>query len=99
MRAFFLLALDRARLAIAPRRRRWPSDAEHSEKRVVEKCRLQTAQGNKTGEVLSMSTRREISKVWVIWVTRLCQLAGTSWTLDILSSARALTKLHGCKFI
>src|SRR5216684_3484670 len=26
-------------------------------------------------------TRREISKVWVIWVTRLGQLAGTSWTL------------------
>ena len=30
----FLLALDHARLAIAMRRRRWPSDAEHSEKRV-----------------------------------------------------------------
>ena len=46
----FLLALDHARLAIAKRRRRWPSDAEHSEKRVVEKCRLQTTQGNKTRE-------------------------------------------------
>jgi hypothetical protein len=34
-----LLALDHARLAIATRRRRWPSDAEHSEKRVVEKRR------------------------------------------------------------
>src|SRR2546422_1905940 len=30
---------DHARLAIATRRRRWPSDAEHSEKRVVEKRR------------------------------------------------------------
>jgi hypothetical protein len=29
-----LLALDPARLAIATRRRRWPSDAEHREKRV-----------------------------------------------------------------
>ena len=30
-----LLALDAVRLAIATRRRRWPSDAEHREKRVL----------------------------------------------------------------
>jgi hypothetical protein len=45
--------LDHAGLAIVMRRSRWPWDAEHGEKRAVKKCRLQTAQRNKTG-LLSM---------------------------------------------
>jgi Mg-chelatase subunit ChlI len=58
-----LLALDHARLAIAMRRRRRPWDAEHSEKRVVEKCRPQIAQGNETGEDKAYDTANHVANL------------------------------------